>query len=100
MWSSVGEGFGILVAINIVKNIGHPEWVVPAMALVVGLHFLPMAFAIPFKLFYVLGLTLIAGSIVGTLLSPAVGPVLSGLIASLGLWTASVLALRREASWA
>jgi hypothetical protein len=38
-----GEGLGIFIAINIVINIGHPELVIPVIALVVGLHFYPMA---------------------------------------------------------
>ena len=37
------EGLGIFIAINIVANIGHPELEVPAIALVVGLHFFPLA---------------------------------------------------------
>ena len=37
------EGLGILIAINIVTNIGHPELVIPSIALIVGLHFYPMA---------------------------------------------------------
>ncbi|MGZ3755591.1 MAG: hypothetical protein ACXVAY_08135 [Mucilaginibacter sp.] len=38
----IGEGLGIFIAVNVVVNIGHPELVVPAIALVVGLHFFPM----------------------------------------------------------
>jgi hypothetical protein len=37
------EGIGIFIAINIVVNIGHPELTIPVMALVVGLHFYPLA---------------------------------------------------------
>jgi len=37
------EGVGIFVAINIVTNIGHPDLVIPVIALVVGLHFYPLA---------------------------------------------------------
>jgi len=37
------EGLGIFIAINIVDNIGHPELQVPVIALVVGLHFFPLA---------------------------------------------------------
>ncbi|RUL75950.1 hypothetical protein EKH80_09500 [Dyella choica] len=100
MWSTIGEGVGIPVAINVVKNFGHPEWVLPAIALVVGLHFIPMAFAIPFKAFYALGAVLVAGSIIGMMLPQPIGAALSGLIAGAGLWVASVLATRRELNWA
>jgi hypothetical protein len=37
------EGLGIFIGINVVVNLGHPELAVPVMALVVGLHFYPLA---------------------------------------------------------
>jgi hypothetical protein len=37
------EGLGIFIAINIVINLGHPELTMPVIALVVGLHFFPLA---------------------------------------------------------
>jgi hypothetical protein len=37
------EGLGIFIGINIVTNLGHPDLVIPAIALVVGLHFFPLA---------------------------------------------------------
>jgi hypothetical protein len=46
MWFGIifgAEGLFIFIAVNIVINIGHPELAIPAIALVVGLHFFPMA---------------------------------------------------------
>lgn len=46
MWFGIifaAEGLGIFIAINIVTNMGHPELAIPVIALVVGLHFYPMA---------------------------------------------------------
>ncbi|MDP9047253.1 MAG: hypothetical protein M3N14_03900 [Bacteroidota bacterium] len=37
------EGLGIFIAINVVINLGHPELQIPVIALVVGLHFYPLA---------------------------------------------------------
>lgn len=37
------EGLGIAIAVNVVINIGHPELIIPTIALVVGLHFYPLA---------------------------------------------------------
>ena len=37
------EGLGIFVGINIVNNLGHPDLLFPVIALVVGLHFYPLA---------------------------------------------------------
>jgi hypothetical protein len=37
------EGLGIFIAINIVTNMGHANLTIPVIALVVGLHFYPLA---------------------------------------------------------
>jgi hypothetical protein len=37
------EGLGIFIGINVVVNLGHPELTMPVLALVVGLHFFPLA---------------------------------------------------------
>lgn len=37
------EGLLIFIAVNVVINLGHPELTIPAIALVVGLHFFPLA---------------------------------------------------------
>jgi len=37
------EGLGIFIGINIVVNLGYPDLVIPTLALVVGLHFFPLA---------------------------------------------------------
>jgi cytochrome bd-type quinol oxidase subunit 2 len=46
MWFGIifgAEGLFIFLAINLVKNLGHEDLIIPAIALVVGLHFYPMA---------------------------------------------------------
>jgi hypothetical protein len=37
------EGLGIFIAINVVINLGHADLTIPVIALVVGLHFYPLA---------------------------------------------------------
>src|SRR4051812_16686999 len=78
MWSSIGEGVGLFLAANIVINLGHRQLLLPAMATVVGLHFLPMAFAVPFKPFYALGLALLAAAGLGFAIAPPTGGAVSG----------------------
>jgi hypothetical protein len=96
MWSSIGEGVGLFVAANLVMNLHRPELLLPAMALVVGLHFLPIAYAAPFRPFYALGGALILAAIAGFILhGPAAGSV-AGLTAAVALWTAATLAIRRD----
>jgi len=36
------EGLGIVIAINIVRYLGHDDLIIPVIALVVGLHFYPL----------------------------------------------------------
>ncbi|HEY1604138.1 MAG TPA: hypothetical protein VGF77_00900 [Allosphingosinicella sp.] len=96
MWSSIGEGVGLLVASTIVTNIGHRDLLLPAMTLVVGLHFLPIAWAVPFRPFAVLGAALLATSALGFALAQPLGGTVAGFAAALALTAASLLALRRD----
>jgi hypothetical protein len=96
MWSSIGEGVGLFAVANLVINLGHHEWLLPAMALVVGLHFLPMAFAIPFRPFYVLGVALLVAAALGFTLPTPLNGELAGFSAAVALWIAASLAVRRD----
>ena len=96
LWSSIGEGLGLFLAANLVMNIGRPDLLMPAMALVVGLHFLPMGFGIPFRPFLVLGGALLVAALAGMVISAPTGPAVSGFAAAIVLWGASALAIMRD----
>jgi hypothetical protein len=96
MWSSIGEGVGLFIAANLVTNLHRPELLLPAMALVVGLHFLPIAYAAPFRPFYILGGALILAVIVGVMAAAPIGGAVAGLAAAGTLWVAALLAVRRD----
>ena len=96
MWSSIAEGVGLFLAANIVMNLHHPELLLPAMALVVGLHFVPIARAASFRPFYILGAALIVSAVAGFILGAPTGGTVAGLMAALGLWIAATLAVRRD----
>ena len=96
MWSSIGEGIGLFLAANIVINLHHAELLLPAMALVVGMHFVPMAFAAPFPPFYAVGLTLMLSAFLGFVVAAPLGGAISGFMATAGLWIASAIAVRRD----
>jgi hypothetical protein len=96
MWSSIGEGVGLFIVANVVVNIHHPEMLLPAMALVVGLHFLPIAYATPFRPFYVLGITLALAAALGFGMSSPEGGMIAGFGAASALWGASLLAVFRD----
>lgn len=94
VWASTGEGIGIFVAINIVTNLHRPEWRLPAMVLVVGLHFLPIAYGAGFRVFYALAAALIAISLISFALPMPFGGELAGVGAATCLWIASVIAVQ------
>ena len=96
MWSTIGEGIGLFVAANVVVNLGRSDLLLPAMALIVGLHFLPMGRAIPFKPFYVLGSVLLISAIAGLALTQPVGGTVAGFASAAALTVAAILAVDRD----
>ncbi len=42
-WASAAEGVAILVTVNVLANVGQQAWAVPSIAIIVGLHFFPLA---------------------------------------------------------
>ncbi len=95
-WSSIGEGIGIVIVVNVLINIGHRDLILPGIAAVVGLHFLPMAYAIPFRAFYPMAAALLIAATVGFLLRQPTGTEVAGIAAAATLWFASAIALNRE----
>lgn len=59
IWSAV-EGVTIFVGVTFCQNVGASYAVAPVIAIIVGLHFLPLARGIPVPLYYVTGLALVA----------------------------------------
>ncbi|WP_418610153.1 hypothetical protein [Gluconobacter cerinus] len=96
-WSSIGEGVGFFLASNIVMNFHHPEFLMPVMALVVGLHFIPIAYAARFLPFYTLSGVLIFFALIRFVLGAPLGSAISGFMSAGGLWVASALAIWRDA---
>lgn len=96
MWASIGEGVGLFLAGNIVMNLHRPDWLLPAMALVVGLHFLPIAWAAHFRPYFLLDAALVLAAIAGFSVPAPLGGAVAGLVAALALWTAALLAVRRD----
>ena len=94
--SSAAEGVAIPIVALTLANTGHADATLPGIALVVGLHFLPMAWAIPFRFFYVLAAVLVTVACTGFLVGQPNGSILVGYVASLTLWTASILAIARK----
>ena len=95
-WSTVAEAIGLFLASNIVINLHRPDLLLPSLALVVGLHFIPIAFAAGFRPFYVLGGSLVAIAAVTFAAGGQAGGTIAGLMSAGALWIASSLAVRRD----
>ncbi len=93
LWTGVAEGVGIFLAVNVVLNLGHPEWRAAAMMVVVGLHFLPLAIAFGYRPHLVTGLVMTAWALGYPWLFAA------GALAPMGLFGAAAI-LCASAAWA
>ncbi|HUA82282.1 MAG TPA: hypothetical protein VMB85_00365 [Bryobacteraceae bacterium] len=65
--ASTVEGVAILVAVNVLVKLGRRDLIAPAVAIIVGLHFLPLARWFPAPIYYLTGALLIAAGMAGTL---------------------------------
>jgi len=92
-WTSAGEGLGILLAVNLVVNLGHPDWQAAAIVAVVGLHFLPLAVAFGYRPHLVTGVAMTAWALAWPWLFAA------GAAAPAGLFGAAAI-LFASAAWA
>jgi hypothetical protein len=63
------EGVAILVAVNVLANAGYGDYIMPAIALIVGLHFLPLAHWIPVPLYYLSAALMCALALLGCTIS-------------------------------
>ena len=96
MWSSIGEGVALFLVNQLAVGLDRSDLILPAMALVVGLHFVPIAYWAPFRQLYVLAAVIVLGGIIGLLLYQPAGGTVSGFTAAAALAVASIAAVRRE----
>lgn len=69
IWSSV-EGVAIFATFALTKRFGVPDAAMPILAIIVGLHFVPLARGIPMPIYFGTGAAMIAVG-AGALLLPA-----------------------------
>ncbi len=98
LWSSAAEGIAIFVMFNVFANVGLADRATPGMAAIVALHFVPMAYAIPFPPFYWIGAAIMVAAVAGFVVAPPLCWLVSGIGAAAALWVAAIMALRRPAS--
>ena len=100
MWSSIGEGIGIFFVINILANVGMADRYMAGIALIVGLHFIPIAWGVPMRIAFVQAAILLALSAAGFLItSPSHAALIVGFGGAATLWfaaVASIVKLQRQ----
>ena len=96
MQATIGEGIGIAVFLTVLNNTGLTDYDLPSVALVVGLHFIYMAYYIPRRRFYYLAMILLVGSAAGLALGPQQGDLLIGIGAAVMFWVSAVQAIKRS----
>ncbi len=90
------EGLIIFATVNVLSNIGQREFTVSAVAMVVGLHFLPLARGLRVRLYYVTGGALIALGVAGCFVPGANSRLLAVSVgAACVLWLTCARVLQR-----
>ncbi|USI74762.1 hypothetical protein [Sphingomonas morindae] len=84
-WSLV-EGAAIAAAAMLLPRLHHRDALFPVVALIVGAHFLPLARALPVRLYYATGLGLMLIGLIGFALPAPMRPLAVGLGAAAMLW--------------
>jgi hypothetical protein len=87
---NVAQAVLIPLAVVGLTRLGRPEYIAPAVCLVVGLHFLPLARAFAVPLYRTTGLALVAIAVLGAVLA-ALGVEIAAVFALVGLCAALTL---------
>jgi hypothetical protein len=81
----------IFLAVNILEHFHRSQWTVPAIIMIVGIHFLPLAYLFHARLHYVTGSALVLWAVAAPLLVP---PYSMEAVAALGtggiLWLTAI----------
>ena len=86
MQATIGEGVGIAASVNILINTGLTDYVIPSIALMVGLHFIYMAYRIPRPRFYGIAAFLLIGALIDLAVGPQGGDALLGIGTAILFW--------------
>lgn len=94
LWSSI-EIVALLVTANVVQALHRGELMLPLGAIIVGLHFFPLARNIPARLYHATGAGLVAVGLVGLALPSPQKAMVVGIGAALVLWATALMIVAR-----
>jgi hypothetical protein len=89
------EIIAILITEKVLISLHLPTALMPAVVIIVGLHFFPLARGIPVPIYYRTGAALVAVGLVALLLPPPAGAIVSGMAAALILWSSGIVLVAR-----
>lgn len=89
------EIIAILITEKVLITLHLPAALMPAVVIIVGLHFFPLARGIPVPIYYRTGGALVAVGLVALLLPPPAGAIVSGMAAALILWSSGIVLVTR-----
>ena len=95
MWSTMTEAAAIVLVVNVFRAIGLDDVVLPGIAAVVSLHFIPIGLAAGLRRFQALTIAMMAAALAGFAIGGPAGTAVTGICAALTLWLAGIFALRR-----
>jgi hypothetical protein len=88
------ECVAIFLAANVLINLHQPTLVMPAIAIIVGLHFIPLARWIPVPLYYRTGGALVVAGLAAILLPAENRAMATGIASALILWVSCIALVR------
>ena len=94
IWSSV-QGVAIFATFVLCPRLGIPDAAVPILAIIVGLHFLPLARGIPVQVYYATGSAMIAVGALALLMPPTVRYAATGIPCAIILWASCMTLIAR-----
>jgi hypothetical protein len=91
------EGVTIFIAVSVLANIGRPDLITPVVAIIVGLHFVPLARWLPAPIYYGTGALLIFIGLAGTAIQEQTARILTVCVgAASALWLSCAFVLLRN----
>jgi len=94
-WASAAEGIAIFVTVNVLINLGLAAYQLCAVAIIVGLHFIPLSRIPRAGLYNVTAACMVALGLLGCVLPAAVRPLVVGVGAACICWLTAASALVR-----
>jgi len=94
LWSAI-ELVGLLIAANVLEHYHRPDLMLPIGAIIVGLHFFPLARGIPVKLYHATGAGLLVTGVAGLVAPAADRAIVAGMGAALVLWATALIIILR-----